>query len=766
MHPGIFSTAGDMVFLPVRHHSPACARAVREVIVALRPAAILIEGPSDFNDRMGELALPHTLPIAIYSYVQLGGVRRGAFYPFCEHSPEWEALRAGRELGAALRFIDMPWADMAAPDVAAHRYADAELRENPYIPALCARAGVDDFDALWDTLAEIDPALTPAQLFERVHRLCYHIRASGGPSAEDLRREAFMAQQIRAARAELAGPLLVITGGFHSYALYAQLHGLAPLEAAAPPDTAPSPTPDERGIALTPYTELRLDSLSGYEAGMPSPGFYRQIWGDRQRGERGTYRTLLASAAVALRRRGQIASTADLIAVETSARALADLRGHAEVWRQDLIDGIISALIKEAAEPGHRNPFLDALREILRGDQRGRLADGVALPPLVGDIERQLREHGLTPGEQQRRVQLDLEQPADLARSRVLHQLRVIGVSGFSRAGGTDFVARDDLVTIWEDWQIVWTPDFDANCIESAIYGTTLAEAAWARLIERAGGIERSAAQAALALLDACLMGLGERTAELIALLSGLVGQDGDFFSLTAALGHVLYLYRYDHTLGAVGSARIGGLLAEIFERSLWQLAVLGRPQGQDRELVAGFQVLLRSFESCEHALGLSRADLVATLRQVAASTSHASLARGAATGAMWALGEAPIDQVRADMRAFAAPDVLGDFLAGLFALARETVQRHAELLAGIDALLMDFDGEEFLHALPALRLAFSFFTPREKAQIAQTLVGDADSWELTHLDVDITTAARAHAAERRLLAMMARFGIRGGEHG
>ena len=59
-----------MVFLPVRHHSPACARAVGEIITRLRPAAVLVEGPSDFNDRLEELFLPHRLPVAVYSWPQ------------------------------------------------------------------------------------------------------------------------------------------------------------------------------------------------------------------------------------------------------------------------------------------------------------------------------------------------------------------------------------------------------------------------------------------------------------------------------------------------------------------------------------------------------------------------------------------------------------------------------------------------------------------------------------------------------------------------
>src|SRR5687767_7320952 len=87
--PGLLDLSARAVFFPVRHHSPACARAVRQLALELRPSAILIEGPSDFNERIEELYLPHRLPIAIYTFVRSGETRRGAYYPFCVYSPEW-----------------------------------------------------------------------------------------------------------------------------------------------------------------------------------------------------------------------------------------------------------------------------------------------------------------------------------------------------------------------------------------------------------------------------------------------------------------------------------------------------------------------------------------------------------------------------------------------------------------------------------------------------------------------------------------------------
>jgi hypothetical protein len=130
--------------------------------------------------------------------------------------------------------------------------------------------GVADFDALWDMLCEIDPALTLAQYLERCHQFCWHLRQTdAGISGSDLEREAFMAKQIQTARAAYSGQILVITGGFHSSALHAALkdpRSIAnPLaQGFLPPILAGSAEIVNQGIALTPYNYDRLDTLTGY----------------------------------------------------------------------------------------------------------------------------------------------------------------------------------------------------------------------------------------------------------------------------------------------------------------------------------------------------------------------------------------------------------------------------------------------------------------------------------------------------------------------
>lgn len=101
----------EPLIVGIRHHSPACARLVKSLIESKQPRYVLIEGPADFNDRVDELFLDHQLPVAIYSYSQYQDSKatgRGAWTPFAEFSPEWQALHAARRIQAQTYFIDLP----------------------------------------------------------------------------------------------------------------------------------------------------------------------------------------------------------------------------------------------------------------------------------------------------------------------------------------------------------------------------------------------------------------------------------------------------------------------------------------------------------------------------------------------------------------------------------------------------------------------------------------------------------------------------------
>ena len=236
-------------------------------------------------------------------------------------------------------------------------------------------------------------------------------------------------------------------------------------------------------------------------------------------------------------------------------------------------------------------------------------------------------------------MDLDLHEPAAQPRSRILHQLRLLEVGGYERIGGADLAGAGDLARVWERWRFVWSPDFAARCIENARYGPTLAEAAAARLAERAAGAERDAMKAALLLLDAALAGLADLAAALMRRLSELVRGDGDFFSVAGSLAHLLYLYRYDAVLETAGRGDVGLLLLETYQRTLWLLETLGQVAGRDKDLLAGTAALRDAFERCETPLELDREEIVQVLGRVGRIGGRRRCARGRARCAVVAGG-------------------------------------------------------------------------------------------------------------------------------
>ena len=157
----------EPLIVGIRHHSPACARLVKSLIESQRPRYVLIEGPADFNDRVDELFLAHQLPVAIYSYCQYqdgAAPGRGAWTPFAEFSPEWQALQAARRIQAQTYFIDLPcWAQSEEED-------DSPDTQDESQTLLLRATRMDNSDTLWDHLFEDESQQTalPSTLAHQV----------------------------------------------------------------------------------------------------------------------------------------------------------------------------------------------------------------------------------------------------------------------------------------------------------------------------------------------------------------------------------------------------------------------------------------------------------------------------------------------------------------------------------------------------------------------------------------------------------------------
>src|SRR5262245_37200414 len=94
VHGALIEPQHGLYYAPVRHHSPACAWAVRALVRQVKPRLVLIEAPDDFTPHIDLLAQDGTKPpVAIVALVNEGkGDRVAAYYPFCVHAPEYVAV--------------------------------------------------------------------------------------------------------------------------------------------------------------------------------------------------------------------------------------------------------------------------------------------------------------------------------------------------------------------------------------------------------------------------------------------------------------------------------------------------------------------------------------------------------------------------------------------------------------------------------------------------------------------------------------------------
>ena len=104
-------------WLPVRHHSPACAHFALAQLNAWQPDVVLIEAPHSFGQHLGLLQNKQVVPpIAVY--------QQQSYFPFAENSPEWQALRWAGDNHVPVQFIDLDSTDEQQEEPL-DRYSDA-----------------------------------------------------------------------------------------------------------------------------------------------------------------------------------------------------------------------------------------------------------------------------------------------------------------------------------------------------------------------------------------------------------------------------------------------------------------------------------------------------------------------------------------------------------------------------------------------------------------------------------------------------------------
>ncbi|WP_405543782.1 DUF5682 family protein [Streptomyces phaeochromogenes] len=559
------------LLLGVRHHGPGSARAVRAALEAAGPRTVLIEGPPE-ADALIALAADEDMrpPVALLAHV-VDEPGRSAFWPLAEFSPEWVAIRWALDHGVPARFIDLPATHTLAwgrEEGEEQKQEASEKREQqgegepgglPSEPAEAVRidplavlaetAGYDDAERWWEDVIEHrgasdGDAFAPFEVLGEAMGALREAFGTGGHE-RDLVREAYMRLQVRAAQREFGDDVAVVCGAWHVPALRqrttvaadrALLKGLPKAKA---------------DMTWVPWTHRRLSRMSGYGAGIDSPGWYGHLFGAADR----PIERWMTKVARLLRDEDRPVSSAHVIEAVRLADTLAAMRGRPLPGLTETTDAVRAVMCE-----GSDVPLSLVHDRLVVGDVLGEVPAAAPAVPLQRDLDRLQRRLRLKPEAQERELELDLRKENDAGRSRLLHRLRLLGIEW-----GEPATSRGSTGTFRETWRLRWEPELVVRVAEAGVWGTTVLAAATAKAEADAVGARSLADVTGLA--ERCLLAeLPDALPVVMRMLADRAALDADVGHLAQALPALVRSLRYGDVRGT-GTEALAEVAAGLAER-------------------------------------------------------------------------------------------------------------------------------------------------------------------------------------------------------
>jgi hypothetical protein len=768
-------------FAPIRHHSPGCAAALAALLDQVHPATVLIEGPLEYRTLLPSLADPATRPpIAALSITPTGA----AFYPLAEFSPEWVGLRWGAAAGAEVVFIDQPWSaqhresdsdsDSEASNNPGTRTLQAEqhLAHSESIAALAQRLGCRDHDEVWEHLFEVR---TPTALADWRSYFA-DVLAWAAIARLDYQRELLDADGTHAREAVMSamiathlnrGPVVIITGAFHTMALLEVLDGA---EEGNWVSTHPAELDASDNAWLIRYDLSRLDALRGYGAGMPAPGFWQQAWRARAAGlnPREFAVEVLLNVATLLRTDRELLSASEVQAAALNALRLAELRGRSWPGRTDLLDAMLSCFTSD--DTGFAGPLAAAVTTCFGGNALGQLPADTAAPPLIGQIRDQARRLRFTIDDSTKHhVQLDTARKAGhVQRREFLAKMQFLSVGFCTQTAGANLVAGTGLGLLFEEWEYAWTPLVEAALIEAGVAFPTLEATVQHRLQSSLAQANRSSSNVAALITQMLVMGMGTELPAALAQLRACYNDDPSLASIADSLHRMVLLGEDTGRLSLADyQTEISSLIESGLAAATYQVSALAGVSEDDLPQACSSVLSLHSLaRKLDQSEGRSAAGLLAEMRRLRNSDTPARL-HGVLVGLAAIDGEMGTEEltrvVRGQLNPGADPDQLSAFLLGLMQATPAMILHQHELLTAVNDSIEALDEAAFLQVLPDLRQAFTWLKPSETHQLANQ-VAQLTGVKATDVDVlmhvDSALAERGQAIEAELLRSLARDGL------
>ncbi|RJX40548.1 hypothetical protein D3P09_00555 [Paenibacillus pinisoli] len=731
------SEASQPHYFGIRHLSPAGSYHLLALLNAVKPTAILIEGPSDAGDLAAQLTSRGVVPpVALLAYTDQLPVRT-LLYPFADYSPEYQALKwAGRNHCHA-EFIDLPTSiSLALADRRRVPQAEAPSGEEPQLQGgglynrIAELSGEPDYEAYWERHFEhhLEPDVYRRSILHYSNEMRSlteddELRLAPQESAYNEIRESYMRRKIHEAimQGHLPEKIVVLSGAHHTSALALSLPSMTDAELAKLPRVSAKMT-------LMPYSYYKLSSHSGYGAGNQAPAYFELMWRCMQDGELASLPALyLSSVAARMREEGTWRSTASVIEAVRMADALAAMHdGVRPTWR-DLRDAA-TVLFGH----GELSVVAEALARTDIGTAIGRLPEGVSQTPVQDDLNRELKRLKLEKYKslvaadleldlrENRRVKSEESAYLDLNRSVLLHRLAALGIR-FARKQ----TVRQSDATWAEHWVLQWSPEAEIETVESTLKGETV-ELATAYVLHEELLACTDIAEAAKLIRRSCECGLPQVMGQATSALQRLAVDAGSFEGIAGTVHELSVMLQYG-TIRRVDTEPLVPIMQQLFLRGS---LMLQEAAGCNDDAAAGMieAIHLLNTAAQEHYEQLDAALWVEQLRLLAERDDRNAKLSGYAFSILLERNAAGEDECAKEVARRLSPGIPADIGAGWFEgismRNRYALLSRSYLWRQLDEYIASLEAEPFKRSLVFLRRAFGSFEPREKAAIAE-MMGD-----------------------------------------
>lgn len=735
-----FDFSKQVVYFPVRHHSPACSMHVKQVIAEYRPDRLFVEGPSEAGDLIRLLAAEETKPpFAIYysyqdkeGYISEAKKEYKCYYPFLDYSPELNAFREAKRMGIPSSFIDLPYHEILihSKEKEKQTYSnDTLLVGNDYLHRVCEKQGLRCFDELWEKFFEINGRnLSMGTFVKNMLTYCYLSRKN--TSKEELEadgclaREAYMAEQILKAK-EAKEKILVVTGGFHTFGLV-QL--VAELEEKKEKKARVALHGKPQKCYLMAYSMEATDRLLGYASGMPYPAFYQEIWQAIVKKQENPYEEtllkLILDIGKRIRKKEGGLSTYDEICAYRMGVGLAALRGKQEPGAYELYDAVLSNFVKGEYNLSTQAP-ITVFSEFMTGKTIGVLCKEAEVPPLVMDFEKQCAGFGFKiHSTLSQEVTFDLFASEKHRRaSCFLSRLQFLEVSFAGKTKGPSLKQKKNRNLIRETWKYKWHAAVVSELIDKSVYGATVEEAAETYLKEALSAETMDTGQAAKLLVTAFEMGLQKVFQQIVQRLFFLLSEEGKFFSLVECMDYLNMAFELCDLYHMDVGTELEQMIGQCFEKTMTLLPSMAGIKEEDSGAM---------MEACRLLYQLSRKEEIGRKERLNQAFEtllqrepiHPKL-EGTVMGLLYGMDCSVLPRLILAVQGYMTGThekflCMAGFMRGLFYGAKDLIFTDPAFLRQLDLLLRRVETEEFLLLVPELRLAFSYFTPTEIDEIAK----------------------------------------------